>query len=676
MQARDGTPPVAFATLRPMEPPETRRELTAADRDRFFSLSLDMLCISSGDGYFKWLNPAFSQTLGWTIEELLTRPYVDFVHPDDLTSTIREVERQVAAGEKVLHFENRYRHKDGSWRVLSWKSVPEGGLMYAVARDVTERNRLERALQETNAELEQRVSARTAALQSEVTERRRAEQKIRGLLEAAPDAMIIVDQAGRILLASHRVEAMFGYTSEEVLGSSVEVLLPQRDRDLLTATMRGYMQAPDGRTMDAGREFYALRKDGSEFPIEISLSPDHTAEGLVVIAAVRDITDRKAVEMQLRQAQKMEAIGNLTGGMAHDFNNLLGVIIGNLDLLSERQIADPESEALAREALDAALRGADLTQRLLAFARRQPLQPQRIDVNELVARISKLLSRTLGENFEITLDPADGVWPIVADPAQLEASLVNIVNNARDAMAKGGALMIATSNRHLDEDYALQHPGLVPGDYALIEVSDTGIGIPPEVVNRIFEPFFTTKEQGKGTGLGLSMVFGFMKQSGGHINVYSEVGVGTTFRLYLPRAVAAAEASAAQQPATSPERGGRETILSVEDNSGLRRVVARQLKELGYRVIEAEDGPTALKVLESDAVDLLFTDIVMPGGMSGYDLARTAVARWPAMKIVLTSGFPDAKLNGNGGPPVNIRLLTKPYRKVDLARTLREVLDG
>ena len=520
---------------------QKNQEPTATDRDRFFALSLDMLCISSGDGYFKWLNPAFAQTLGWTIEELLARPYAEFVHPDDLAATVREVERQVTAGEKVFHFENRYRHKDGSWRVLSWKSVPEGELMYAVARDVTERNRLEDALQETNAQLERRVATRTAALQSEVAERRGAEQKIRGLLEAAPDAMIIADQTGRILLASHRVEAMFGYTSEEILGSSINVLLPERDRDLLTAHMRGYMQAPNSRNMGAGREFYALRKDGSEFPVEISLSPDHTAEGLVVIAAVRDITDRKAVEIQLRQAQKMEAIGNLTGGMAHDFNNLLGIIIGNLDLLRERQKVDPGSEELAREALDAALRGADLTQRLLAFARRQPLQPQRIDVNELVARISKLLSRTLGENFEITLDLADGVWPIVADPAQLEASLVNIVNNARDAMPKGGALMIATSNRHLDEDYALQHPGLAPGDYALIEVSDTGIGIPPEVVSRIFEPFFTTKEQGKGTGLGLSMVFGFMKQSGGHINVYSEVGVGTTFRLYLPRALAGAE---------------------------------------------------------------------------------------------------------------------------------------
>jgi signal transduction histidine kinase len=378
---------------------------------------------------------------------------------------------------------------------------------------------------------------------------------------------------------------------------------------------------------------------------------------------------------QLRQAQKMEAIGNLTGGMAHDFNNLLGVVIGNLDLLSERLGSDPDARELVQEALDAALRGADLTRRLLAFARRQPLQPERVDLNELADRISKLLRRTIGENIEFKLELSADIWPVVVDPAQLEASLVNIVNNARDAMPKGGVLTIATSNRSLDEDYTASHPGLAPGDYAMIELSDTGTGIPPEVLNQVFEPFFTTKEQGKGTGLGLSMVFGFMKQSGGHINVYSEVGVGTTFRLYLPRALASAARSATTAP-TAFENRGSETILAVEDNAGLRRVVARQLLELGYRVFEAEDGPAALKILESETIDLLLTDIVMPGGMSGYDLARMALKRWPAMKALLTSGFPEAKLNGNGGPPVNMRLLSKPYRKDDLARTLREVLDG
>jgi len=397
----------------------------------------------------------------------------------------------------------------------------------------------------------------------------------------------------------------------------------------------------------------------------------------LVLAIVRDLTEREAIEAQLRQAQKMEAIGQLTGGMAHDFNNLLSIIIGNLDFLAERLPPRPELHDLLKEALDAALQGADLTQRLLAFARLQPLQPKRIDLNDLTYRISRLLRRTLGESIEIVLDRGDRVWPVLVDPAQLEAGLVNIANNARDAMPNGGVLTITTSNRILDDDYAASHPGVIAGNYAMIEISDSGSGIPPEILGRIFEPFFTTKELGKGTGLGLSMVFGFIKQSGGHISVYSEVGVGTTFRLYLPPAAGTIDA-ARPHVVTPAEPRGRETVLAVEDNGGLRRILLGQLKELGYRVLEAEDGPTALRILEAEPVDLLFSDVVMPGGLSGYDLARTALARWPAMKVVLTSGFPETKLNGNGnnGLPTNLRLLVKPYRKAELARILRDALDG
>jgi PAS domain S-box-containing protein len=410
---------------------------------------------------------------------------------------------------------------------------------------------------------------------------------------------------------------------------------------------------------------------------DLALLSEVTERSWAHIERVRSEVSIREGERRLVQAQKMEAIGNLTGGVAHDFNNLLGIIIGNLDLLrglpAGTATNDPKTEQLSGEALDAALRGADLTRRLLAFARRQSLQPQSVDVNQIVEGISKLLNRTIGEDIEIKLNLGADIWPVNADPSQLGASLINIVNNARDAMPKGGEVTIVTANRHLDEDYTALHPELAPGNYTLIEVSDTGTGIAPEALNHIFEPFFTTKEQGKGTGLGLSMVFGFAKQSAGHINVYSELGHGTTFRLYLPRATTAADAP---EIAVVSDRGGHETILAVEDNEGLRRVVVRQLNDLGYRVLEAEDGNAASKILESEPVDLLFTDIMMPGGMSGYDLALRATSRWPVLKVLLTSGFPETKHNSHDGPVVNMQLLTKPYRKNDLALALRKVLDA
>jgi signal transduction histidine kinase/ActR/RegA family two-component response regulator len=384
----------------------------------------------------------------------------------------------------------------------------------------------------------------------------------------------------------------------------------------------------------------------------------------------------RGAETQLRQSQKMEAVGNLTGGLAHDFNNLLAVIIGDLDMLAERLQGDAGSRELALEALDSALRGAELTRRLLAFARRQPLQPQRIDVSRLVDGIAHLLRRTLGEDIQIFLDLSHDVWPVVADPAQLEASLTNLATNARDAMPRGGRLMIAVGNRTLDQDYAGQHPDATPGDYVLIEVTDTGTGIAPDIIGKIFEPFFTTKEVGRGTGLGLSMVFGFMRQSGGHINVDSNEGIGTTIRLYLPRA-ADISASVEAPPEIDKARSGHETVLVVEDNELMRRVVERQLKDLGYAVIEAENADRALELLATNPrIAILFSDIVMPGRIDGAELARLAQERWPHLAIVLTSGFPQARLKPDGDTPLGIRLLSKPYRKEDLARILAEAVDA
>jgi len=385
--------------------------------------------------------------------------------------------------------------------------------------------------------------------------------------------------------------------------------------------------------------------------------------------------ERGLIEQQLVQAQKMEAIGNLTGGMAHDFNNVLGAVVGNLDLLAREIKDNPAAEELRVEALDGALRGADLIRRLLAFARRQSLRPERTEVNALVEGIGMLLSRTVGEEIELTIELDPTVWPAMTDAAQLESALTNLATNARDAMRRGGRLAIATSNALLDAHYAEDQPEVTPGEYVLITVSDTGTGIDPAIVNRIFEPFFTTKEPGKGTGLGLSMVFGFVKQSGGHLVVYSEPGRGSTFRLYLPRGpVNGSEPVVSTGP--RPAVGGDETVLVVEDNAQLRRAAVRQLKSLGYMTYEAENAEAALPILAGeDVVDLLFSDVVIPGETDGIELAQEATRLHPTLRVLLTSGFPDLRGTEHRIVSLPYRLLSKPYRHDELARAVREVLD-
>ncbi|HTW54731.1 MAG TPA: MASE4 domain-containing protein [Stellaceae bacterium] len=385
--------------------------------------------------------------------------------------------------------------------------------------------------------------------------------------------------------------------------------------------------------------------------------------------------ERQKAEALLQQSQKMEALGQLTGGLAHDFNNHLGIIIGNLDLLDDANVLTAGQKELVDEALTAAFNGAELTRRLLAFARRQPLRPARIEVNKLIENITKLLRRTLGERVEIALNLDATIPAIVADPSQLETAIANLANNARDAMPNGGRLTITTGVRYLDADYAADHVEVTPGGYVLIEVSDTGTGMPPDVLTRVFEPFFTTKEPGKGTGLGLSMVFGFMKQSGGHINVYSEPGRGTTFRLYLRPGEALAEEAEAPSGDAASLHGAGERILVVEDNAKLRAVLVRQLDELGYDVREADNAVAALALLDDGVeVDLLLSDIVMPGEIDGCQLAREFVGRRPGGRVLLTSGFPGTRVAELGELGVNFRLLDKPYRKRDLASVLREVL--
>jgi CheY-like chemotaxis protein len=368
-------------------------------------------------------------------------------------------------------------------------------------------------------------------------------------------------------------------------------------------------------------------------------------------------------------------VGHLTGGVAHDFNNQLTVMLGNAELLEEELAGDQRRQSLAAMIVMAAQRGADLTQRLLAFARKQALSPASVDVNELISGMNELLRRALTESIEIALYPGEALRPALVDPAQLESALLNLSLNARDAMPQGGSLTIETDNVELDEEYCARYTDVRPGSYVMVAVSDTGFGIAPEIMPRLFEPFFTTKAKGKGTGLGLPMVYGFVKQSGGHVAIYSELGQGTTVRMYLP-----------QTPDDTPTvalpvldvsvPGGNEAILLVEDDQLVRLYVAEQLEALGYRVLIAEHGAAALTIVQrGDAIDLLLTDVIMPG-MSGRELADTVRTMRPGLKVLYCSGYSEDAIIHHGRLDPGVQLLAKPFRRGELARRVREVLDS
>jgi PAS domain S-box-containing protein len=400
------------------------------------------------------------------------------------------------------------------------------------------------------------------------------------------------------------------------------------------------------------------------------------------ISLEQQVTERTAQlrknEEALRQSQKMEAIGQLTGGVAHDFNNLLQIIIGNLEAL-QRNL--PESsgrlQRAALQAMNGARRAAALTQRLLAFSRRQPLDPKPLDVNILVSGMSDLLHRTLGETIAIETVRGAGLWRVEADPNELEAAILNLAVNARDAMRDGGRLTIETANTHIDALYSASHAEVVPGQYVSISVSDTGAGMDPATIAQAFEPFFTTKPVGKGTGLGLSQVYGFVKQSGGHVKIYSEPGQGSTVKIYLPRWTGEFEQSEAAAAGPVPEGGAEETILVVEDDDGVRTYSVETLRELGYRVLEAHDGPSALRLLEGQSrIDLLFTDVVLPGGMTGAQVASQMRALRPGLKVLFTTGYARNAIIHQGRLDKGVELITKPFSFADLAAKVRDVLDG
>ncbi|WP_374370624.1 PAS domain-containing protein [Dongia sp.] len=478
----------------------------------------------------------------------------------------------------------------------------------------------------------------------------------------------------RFVLFNRAGEELLGYPSETFLGKTDYDFFPREQADHFVANDRAVLEA--GIPALTTEEPIDTRYQGQRILRTIKvpvMDPDGKPEYLLGFS--EDITEKKTMEQQLRQAVKMEAIGQLTGGIAHDFNNLLSVVIGNLDMALEGAALDSAQRELIGEALNGALKGAELTRRLLAFSRTQPLQPTSIDLNHSLPQIAAMLRRILGDHIEVELHPGDNLWPAMADAAQVDEAVLNLAINARDAMPKGGKLTIETMNTPLDAEYAAHHAEIVPGDYVQLAVSDTGIGMSPEVIEHCFEPFFTTKDVEKGTGLGLSMVYGFVKQSGGHIKLYSELGHGTSVKLYFPRA--GTPSMTAAHAATEAPPAGAECVLVVEDRADLRAVTVKQLADFGYRTLEAENARGALAMLAAHPeIQLIFSDIVMPGGMTGTELAREAHRLYPRIKILLTSGY-TARAAANGFHDIEgLDLLLKPFRKADLARRLRALLDA
>ena len=587
------------------------------------------------------------------------RTMIETVHEDDRPA-MAELRQRALRERRSYSYEFRIRRGDGAIRHLQGRADPVFGAdgevtgYFGVTQDVTEQKMAETALRDQHV-------------------------RMRGILDNIVDGIVTADVSGVIESFNPAAEKMFGYAAEEVVGRNVTVLMPEdlvgRHRD----SFERYRRTGESQIIGIGPcQLTGRKKDGTTFPIDLSLSEMMLAGRRTFIAVVIDSSERKAVEAQLNQAQKMEAVGNLTGGIAHDFNNILGVIIGNLELLA-RGLGDSDTSDKMRRRVDAAtraaFRGAELTSRLLSFSRRQVLEPRSVDVNQVVTGMADMLQRTLQEDSEIETVLGDDIWSTRTDPSQLENALLNLAVNARDAMPDGGKLTIETANVRIDANYIRTHPFAKAGDYILLAVSDTGIGIPEEVLPFVFEPFFTTKGVDKGTGLGLSMIYGFAKQSGGHVGIYSEVGVGTTVRLYLPRE---AQPTTAQSRVASAEEfpRGDETLLIVEDDSGMRETAVELLSDLGYTVISAETGPEALEVLDVEpGISLMLTDMVMPGGMNGRALIQEAKRRHPALKVVLSSGYAFNGAARNGMVEDDVAWIGKPYNLAQLAQKVRETLD-
>ena len=537
------------------------------------------------------------------------------------------------------------------------------------ARLFSDSQQAQQELRLLNDELEQRVADRTSEL-------RRSELQFKELVSGVIDyAIYMLDTDGYIVSWNAGAERIKGYSRSEAIGKHFSMFYTPEDREKGTPRHALTIAATLGKYE---AEAWRVRKDGNRFWASVVIDSIYNESGAHIGFAkvTRDLTERRMIEEQLRQSQKMEAIGQLTGGVAHDFNNLLTVIVGNLETIWRHA---PTDDGKLRRALDQVTRGAQravtLTQQLLAFSRRQPLNPKPTDINRLVAGMSDLVRRTIGENIAVETVLAGGLWRVAIDAHQLESALLNLAVNARDAMPEGGKLTIETANAHLDDGYADKYPELTPGQYVVLCVTDTGTGMTADVIARAFEPFYTTKPIGQGTGLGLSQVYGFVKQSGGHVKLYSEAGEGTTVKIYLPRM--SAQADEEHQTHFSAPPGGElhEVVLVVEDDPDVRLFTTESLRDLGFSVLEAHDGPSALKQLElHPEVQLLFTDVGLPG-INGAQLVAAARERRPDVKVLFTTGYARNAIVHQGRLDPGVELITKPFTRAQLATRIRDVLD-
>jgi PAS domain S-box-containing protein len=622
------------------------------ERRRIFETSQDLILVTDSQGVLVQVSPSCQAILGYLPEEMIGHSAIEFIHGNDLDSTRGEM-RAARRGLHTRNFDSRYVHKDGRTVRLSWMgnwSEPVRRHFF-VGRDMTESWLAQETLRES-------------------------EQLARGIIDTALDAFVQMDDDGTISDWNSQAEKIFGWSRSEALGRNLgELIIPDIHRAAHKSGLQRFLRTGEGQILGRRLEIEARRRDGKEIKVELSITALRRRNGVVFNGFVRDLTEKIAAEDRIRQAEKMEAVGQLTGGIAHDFNNILTVITGTIEILAEAVENDPQLAAITKMIDEAAARGADLTQHLLAFARKQPLQPRETDLNTLIIETSKLLRPTLGEQIEIESAFEDEACLATVDPNQLATAILNLAINARDAMPHGGKLILETRSAVLDEHYANTHSDVRPGRYALIAVSDTGTGIPAAILDKVFNPFFTSKEPGKGTGLGLSMVYGFVKQSAGHIKIYSEEGHGTTIKIYLPPGTGA---SLAPEAAIAPAiQGGHETILVVEDDKLVREYVLTQLRSLGYVTLDAANGAEALAIIAAGhQFDLLFTDVIMPGAMNGRQLATEVQKSKPGLKVLFTSGYTENAIIHHGRLDTGVLLLAKPYRKSDMAGMIRKALAG